>query len=103
MYDKDRGWPGIIIYEGGCINAWTSIVYSPGIVPMLPKQVAVAVFSTVAQVNLTSAAAYRAIATTRVGTYADLISAIALGQNDGGAGATASRIFAELAEYSLGV
>jgi CubicO group peptidase (beta-lactamase class C family) len=98
LYDKTSGWPGIIIYEGGCFNAWTSIVYSPGIAPAYPKQIGVAVFSTVAQVNVTSAAAYHAIATKRVGSYADLIGAIALGQNDGGAGATASRIFLELAK-----
>jgi CubicO group peptidase (beta-lactamase class C family) len=96
LYEEASGWPGIILYEGGCINAWTAIRYSPGVAASVPKQVGVAVFSAVGQLNVTSADAYHALATKRVGSFNDLVSAIALGRNDGAAGATADRIFLEL-------
>jgi hypothetical protein len=83
LYEEASGWPGITLYEGGCINAWTAIRCSPGVAASVPKQVGVAVFSAVGQLNVTSADAYHALATKRVGSFNDLVSAIALGRNDG--------------------
>ena len=55
-----------------------------------------AAFSSVINLNVTSAAAYRALANQRVGGFRELVSAIQLGADDGGAGPLASQIFGDL-------
>ena len=89
-YNKTTGWPRVVMYEGSSFGMWTAIKFAPEL------NITVTAFSSVAHVNVTSAAEYHAIASARTGSLSDWLAKITVGQDDGGAGSCASAIFSEL-------
>jgi len=90
-YNKTTGWPGIVEYEGGTLNCFTSIIYATR-----PVDVAVTAFSTVRRLDLTSNADYNALLNQTTDFLVN-IKRIVVGADDGGAGALANALFNEYA------
>lgn len=87
-FNATTGWPKVILYEGGTFYMSTAMLYAPR-----PVDLAVAAFSSVKRLNVTSAAAYRSLVTSRVGTLNQLLANITLGADDGGAGKLGNELF----------